>query len=104
MKPEFIRVVHFFDKHFPDMGGCTVAYYPEVHDSAGFPQGKFARVAVAWCKPGDRYSRTRGQEIATYNLLEGECVLMPIYQFKHPVKALRAVFSDQLLEHNYLDF
>jgi hypothetical protein len=95
-----IRVVHFFDKSNPK-GGCTVAYAPEVYDDVGFPKGKFARVAVAWCNPKDMYSRKVGQEIAVSLLIQGNSILLPIYLSGHPVRVLKAIFTE-VLDKDYL--
>lgn len=97
-----IRVVHLFDKESP-RGGCTVAYMPEIHDGAGYPKGKFARVAVAWCNPSDTYDRKTGELIAVELLLDGNCVLMPIYPGGHPVRRLRSMFYENLIEDNFLE-
>lgn len=96
-----IRVVHFFDKWYPK-GGCTVAYRPEIYDYTGYPKGKFARVAVAWCNPKDTYDRKAGEAVAVELLMEGNYNLMPIYVEGHPVRALRAMFQDSLIYHKYL--
>ena len=91
----YIRVVHLFNKQAPN-GGLTVAYKPEQHDSTGYPTGKFAKVAVAVCNKKDRYSRKRGEEIAVNNLLNGHCVVLPLYKTGHPVRALKEIFVDVL--------
>ncbi len=99
-----IRVVHFFNKTFPE-GGCTVAYMPEIYDNTGYPKGKFARVSVAWCNPKDIYNRKTGEAIAVDLLLSGDNIIMPIYKHGHPVRALRQIFYDTLLLHSYdLDY
>lgn len=95
-----IRVVHFFDKWWPK-GGCTVAYMPEICDSTGYPKGKFARVAAAWCNPLDTYDRNTGEMIAVDLLINGNFNLMPIYTQGHPVRALRSIFQDTLIYHEY---
>ena len=88
----FIRVVHFFDKDYA-YGGITVAYMPVQCDTkTGYPRGKFARVAVAYCRPEDRYSRKTGEILAINNLLCGENILLPIYENGHPVRFLRNMF------------
>lgn len=95
-----IRVVHFFDKWCPK-GGCTVAYQPEIYDNTGYPKGKFARVAAAWCNPRDTYDRNTGEAIAVDLLINGNYNLMPIYGRGHPVRALRSIFQDTLIYHEY---
>jgi hypothetical protein len=92
IKSEHIRIVHLFDHDYP-YGGCTIAYKPERFDGTGYPIGKFARVAVAYCSPLDRYSRKLGRHLAVSNLLVGENILMPIYINGTPVKDLQTVFS-----------
>ena len=92
-----IRVVHLFDKFNP-YGGCTVAYRPVKHDKTGYPTGKFAYVAVAYCNPQDRYDRKVGQMLAVEMLMDGDCILMPLYVNGEPVRALRAIFDDILAQ------
>ena len=88
----FVRVVHLFNKHNPQ-GGLTIAYCPQICDTNGFPKGRFADVALAWCNPRDRYDRKLGELIALRKLELGECVLMPIYQNNAPVRNLRNMFD-----------
>lgn len=86
------RTVHMFNKHQP-YGGVTVVYRPQLADSCGRPQGRFAEVAVAWCNPSDCYDRKLGELIALRRLELGECILMPIYDSEHPVRLLKALFG-----------
>jgi len=90
-----IRVIHLFDKFYP-YGGTTVAYKPVKHDKTGYPTGKFAYVAVAYCNPKDRYDRKVGQQLAVEMLMDGQSVLLPIYIRNRPVVAIREIFEDVL--------
>lgn len=92
-----IRVVHLFDKYHP-YGGRTIAYRPVKYDNTGYPTGKYAYVAVAYCHPSERYDRKLGQMLAVEMLMEGQCILMPIYIKREPVRALREIFDDILAE------
>jgi hypothetical protein len=85
------RVVHIFDKE-TGYGGCTVAYRPVLHDTQGNPSGRFAYVAVANCNPRDRYCRKTGRRIAVENLDNGESILLPLYEMKHPVLFIKNMF------------
>ena len=93
-----IRVVHLFDKYCP-LGGRTVAYKPVKHDKTGYPTGKFAYVAVAYCNPNDRYNRKLGEAMAVEMLLDGQSILMPIYMHNRPVVAIKEIFEQILGEH-----
>jgi hypothetical protein len=86
------RIVHLFDKDDPQ-GGITIAYTPVLSDSKGTPTGTFARVAVAYCHPNDRYSRKAGQTKALTNLSKGAYILLPVYAHGHPVRELKRIFS-----------
>lgn len=94
IQQHYIRVVHLFNKDHP-MGGTTIAYKPEQHRD-GYPTGKFARVAVAYCNKKDRYSRRLGEELAVNNLMAGEFMLLPIYKYGKPVITLKQIFVDTL--------
>lgn len=89
---QFVRVVHFFDKQNPH-GGLTIAYKPQICNQSGFPRGKFAEVALAWCNPGDRYDRKLGELIALNKLMRGESVLLPLYADGTPVRELKRMFE-----------
>lgn len=89
---QFVRVVHLFDKSSAQ-GGLTIAYRPQICDSKGYPKGRFADVALAWCSPRDRYDRKLGELIALRKLELGECVLLPLYDIGHPVRELKAMFE-----------
>lgn len=88
----WVRTIHLFDKHYP-YGGTTICYKPEVHDSQGYPRGKFAQVSVAYCNPKDRYNRKLGQRLALENLYDGHCILLPVYTNGNPVVVLREFFE-----------
>ena len=88
----WVRTVHLFDKNWPN-GGTTICYAPEVHDSQGYPRGKFARVSVAYCNTKDRYNRKLGQQLALENMYDGRYILLPIYANKNPVVVLRNFFE-----------
>lgn len=92
-----IRVVHLFDKFHP-YGGRTVAYKPVKHDKSGYPTGKYAYVAVAYCNPQDRYDRKVGQLLAVEMLMDGHCLLMPIYINGTPVRNIKEIFEGVLGE------
>lgn len=89
---QFVRVVHFFDKQNPH-GGLTAAYKPQICNQSGFPRGKFAEVALAWCNPVDRYDRKLGELIALNKLMRGESVLLPLYADDTPVRELKRMFG-----------
>lgn len=95
-----IRIVHLFNKKYP-YGGCTIAYAPEVYDSQGYPRGKFAKVAVAWCSNRDRYSRPLGEYLAVSKWANGETVVLPIYVSGHPVRQLKLMFFDLVAQDSY---
>lgn len=88
----WVRTVHLFDKNWP-YGGTTICYAPEVHDSQGYPRGKFARVSVSYCNTKDRYNRKLGQQLALENMYDGRYILLPIYTNKNPVVVLRDFFN-----------
>ena len=96
---QFVRVVHFFDKADPH-GGLTVAYKPQICNSEGFPRGKFAEVALAWCNPVDRYDRKLGELIALNKLMRGESVLLPLYASGAPVRELKRMFGPHAIVDN----
>lgn len=89
------RVVYFFDRDNNRAGGVTVGYSPLLKNSANYPIGNMANVAVAYCKPGEAFSRRYGREIVLSNLYYGNCIQLPIYAGGHPVRYLRRLF-DQL--------
>ena len=96
---QFVRVVHFFDKQNPH-GGLTVAYKPQICNQSGFPRGKFAEVALAWCNPVDRYDRKLGELIALNKLMRGESVLLPLYADDTPVRELKRMFEPHVKVDN----
>lgn len=87
-----VRTVHLFNKA-TGRGGATVVYRPMLHDSTGFPKGKFAEIAVAWCAPGDQYDRKLGELLALSKLQSGESIRAPIYVGGKPVIVLRSMFE-----------
>lgn len=93
-----IRVVHFFNKYWPQ-GGATVAYRPILHDSKGNPRGRFAEVSVAYCNPEDRYDRKLGELIALDAMGNGRAINLPVYIEGHPVRYLRNMFDN--IEYNF---
>ena len=94
----WVRTIHLFNKQDP-YGGTTICYKPEVHDSVGYPRGKFAQVSVAYCNPKDRYNRKLGQRLALENLYDGHSILLPIYTNGDPVVVLRQFFES--MEPNF---
>lgn len=91
-----VRTVHLFNKA-TGRGGATVVYRPMLHDAAGFPKGKFAEIAVAWCAPGDQYDRKLGELVALSKLQGGESIRAPIYAGGNPVLVLRSMFEEMAL-------
>ena len=92
---DWVRVVHLFDKD-NSYGGITIAYRPVLHDSKGYPAGKFGDVAVAWCSPQDRYNRKLGEALALQRMQFGNCITLPIYVDKTPVRFLKDMFQPML--------
>lgn len=88
-----IRVVHLFNKR-TGKGGLTIGYMPVISDAAGNPRGIFARVAVAYCRPDERYSRKIGAARVEDLISLGQNILVPIYCTPHPTKTLIAMFGD----------
>lgn len=88
-----IRVVHLFNKR-TGKGGLTIGYMPVIRDAVGNPRGIFARVAVAYCRPDERYSRKIGAARVEDLISLGQNILVPIYCTPHPTKTLIAMFGD----------
>ena len=95
---DWVRVIHIFDKD-NSMGGVTLAYRPVLHDSKGYPVGKFADITVAWCSPQDRYNRKMGEALALQRMQVGQCITLPIYVDKAPVRFLKNMFQPMLDEY-----
>ena len=94
----WVRVVHLFDKD-NSYGGLTIAYRPVLHDSGGYPAGKFAEVAIAWCSPQDRYDRKFGETMVLQRIQDAGSIVLPIYVDGAPVRFLKNMFQPALDAH-----